>query len=135
METSRYRRNSGSVFSLHLHFVWCPKYRKKVLQGQVALRLKELLEEKTRELGLVIEGLEIMPDHVHLFISVPPTDAPQFFVNQLKGYTSRILRMEFPVLQSTMPCLWSRSYYVGSAGHVSSETIQRYIANQKERDG
>lgn len=135
MEKSRYRRNAGSVFNLHLHFVWCPKYRKNVLVDQVAVRLEELLVEKCQELDLDIEGLEIMPDHVHLFVSVPPTDAPQHFINQLKGYTSRMLRQEFPKLRSTLPCLWSRSYYVGSAGHVSSETIQKYIANQKERDG
>ena len=135
MEKSRYRQNVGCVFNLHLHFVWCPKYRKRVLQGEVASRLKELLTVKAEELSVFIEGLEVMPDHVHLFVSVPPTDAPQFFVNQFKGYTSRVLREEFPVLRSSMPCLWSRSYYVGSAGFVSAETIQKYIANQKGRDG
>lgn len=135
METTRYRRNAGSVFSLHLHFVWCPKYRKRVLIDEVAVRFKELLEQKCNELGLLIEGLEVMPDHVHLFVSAPPTDAPQYFVNQLKGFTSRKLREEFGFLRTLLPCLWSRSYYVGSAGHVSAETIKRYIANQKERDG
>ena len=75
-----------------------------------------------------------MPDHVHLFVSVPPTDAPQFYANQFKGYTSRLLRLEFPALKSRLPSLWSRSYYVGSAGHVSSATIKQYIARQKERD-
>jgi putative transposase len=113
--------------------VWCPKYRRKVLVGDVETRLRELLYEKAEALNVEIEGLEIMPDHVHLFIAVPPTDAPQHYANQFKGFTSRILREEFPLLKSRMPSLWSRSYYVGSAGHVSADVIKTYIAKQKER--
>ena len=133
MSESRYRRTSGAVFNLHLHFVWCPKYRRKVLVGAVEARLKELLYEKAAELKTEIEQLEVMPDHVHLFVAVPPTDAPQHYVNQFKGYTSRILRQEFPDLKSRMPSLWSRSYYVGSAGSATADVIKRYIEEQKER--
>ena len=131
MSKPRYYRNAGSVYNLHLHFVWCPKYRRKVLVDAVAVRLRELIEEKAAQLGVEVHALEIMPDHVHLFIAVPPTDAPQHYANQFKGYTSRVLRQEFPHLKSRLPALWSRSYYVGSAGHVSSETIEKYIAAQK----
>ena len=133
MPQPRYKRTSGAVFNLHLHFVWCPKYRRKVLVGAVETRLRELLCEKANDLGIEVEGLEVMPDHVHLFAAVPPTDAPQFFANQFKGYTSRVLRQEFPALRSRMPSLWSRSYYVGSTGHVSAAVIQEYITRQKER--
>ena len=80
-----------------------------------------------------IEGLEIRPDHVHLFIAVPPTDAPQHYANQFKGYTSRVLRQELEPLRTGLPRLWSRSYYVGSAGHVSAEVIKKDIAEQKTR--
>ncbi len=134
MNEARYRRSSGCVYNLHLHFVWCPKYRKQVLTGAVSERLRTLLELKAAELDTEIVGLEIMPDHVHLFVSVPPTDAPQHFANQFKGYTSRVLREEFPHLKSSLPSLWSRSYYVGSAGNVSSDVIERYIASQKGRE-
>ena len=133
MSESRYRRTSGAVFNLHLHFVWCPKYRRKVLVGVVEKRLKELLYQKAEEIKVEIEQLEVMPDHVHLFVAVPPTDAPQFYANQFKGYTSRILREEFPELKSRMPSLWSRSYYVGSAGSATADVIKRYIEEQKER--
>ena len=133
MAETRYRKNAGSVFNLHLHMVWCPKYRRPVLVDAVALRLDELLREKAKELNAEVEGLEIMPDHVHLFLSVPPTDAPQHYANQFKGYTSRVLRREFPHLKSRLPSLWSRSYYVGSAGHVSADVIKRYIEEQKSR--
>ena len=133
MSNPRYRSNAGSVFNLHYHMVWCPKYRKKILGGAIAERLKELLCEKAEILGIEIEGLEIMPDHVHLFFAAAPTDAPQHFANQFKGYTSRILRQEFPYLRKRLPCLWSRSYYVGSAGHVSADVILKYIEAQKEK--
>lgn len=133
MAQARYRRTAGAVFNLHLHMVWCPKYRRKILTGDIETRLKELLYQKAEELGVEIEGLEIMPDHVHLFVAVPPTNAPQFYANQFKGFTSRVLREEFPSLKTRLPSLWSRSYYVGSAGHVSAEVIQAYIEKQKER--
>ena len=131
MSSARYTKHAGSVYTLHYHFVWCPKYRRKVLHGAIADRLKELVHEKATLLGVSVEGLEVMPDHVHLFVAASPTDAPQYLANQFKGYTSRVLREEFPGLKSRLPSLWSRSYYVGSAGHVSAETIQNYIEQQK----
>lgn len=131
MAETRYRRAAGVVSTLHYHLVWCPKYRRPVLGGAVAERLSALLYEKAVALSTEVEGLEVMPDHVHLFVMAPPTVAPQFLANQFKGYTSRVLREEFPWLKRRLPSLWSRSYYVGSAGHVSAATIQRYIAAQK----
>jgi putative transposase len=125
MSQPRNRKNSDSVFNLHLHLVWCPKYRKPVLVDAVETRLRQLLLERAAALCVEVEGLEIMPDHVHLFLAVPPTDAPQHYANQFKGYTSRILRQEFAPLRTRLPSLWSRSCYVGSAGHVSAETIQK----------
>lgn len=133
MHIARYRRTAGAVYNLHYHLVWCPKYRRPVLVGAVETRLKELLAEKAATMDMQIESLEVMPDHVHLFVAAPPTDAPQHLANQFKGYTSRVLRQEFPHLRTRLPTLWSRSYYVGSAGHVSAETIKQYIAAQKER--
>lgn len=133
MSDTRYRCNAGSVYSLKYHLVWCPKYRRKVLSGEIAEELRSLLYQKAQELNVTIEALEIMPDHVHLFIQSDPTEAPQRLANQFKGYTSRVLRMKFPELRSRLPSLWSRSYYVGSIGQVSEETVKRYIEMQKSR--
>ena len=133
MHISRYRRTAGAVYNLHYHLVWCPKYRRPVLTDAVETRLKELLAEKAAAMDVQIEALEVVPDHVHLLVAAPPTDAPQHLANQFKGYTSRVLRQEYPHLRKRLPTLWSRSYYVGSAGHVSTETIEQYIASQKER--
>lgn len=128
---ARYAQNAGAVYSLKYHVVWCPKYRRAVLVGGVADRLRELLAEKAAELGMTIHALEVMPDHVHLFVESDPTRCVAEIVNRLKGATSRVLRSEFPPLRSRLPTLWSRSYYAGSVGHVSAATIARYIAEQK----
>jgi putative transposase len=94
--------------------------------------MKELLLEKAAELGIQIEKMEVMPDHVHLFVKGKPSIAVQHIVNQLKGYTSVMLRREFPRLKSRLPTLWTRSYYVESVGHISESTITKYIEDQKK---
>lgn len=127
-----YRHKTTSVTLINYHFVWIPKRRKKVLVGNVAIRLEELLYEKTKELECEILALEIMEDHVHLFVSCPPTLAPDQIMFRLKGYTSRVLRQEFSHLLR-MPSMWTRSYFCGTAGDASSETIKKYITNQKTR--
>lgn len=121
------------MFTLKYHFVWCPQYRRRVLVEDVAARLTELLHEKAAELNAEIHALEVMPDHVHLFVESDPTLAPSHLAAQFKGFTSRVLREEFPSLKSRLPTLWSRSYYVGSVGHVSDATVRKYIEGQKGR--
>lgn len=128
------RHKKTSVTLINYHFVWIPKRRKKVLVGDVAKRLEILLYEKTQELDCQILALEIQPDHVHLFVCCPPTLAPDQIMFRLKGFTARMLRKEFPHLLR-MPCLWTRSYYCGTAGNVSAETIKKYIENQKHHHG
>ncbi|AZI44025.1 IS200/IS605 family transposase [Deinococcus psychrotolerans] len=122
-----------SVTHLRYHFVFCPKRRRKVLVNGVADRLKVLLGEKCAALGWEIVALEVMPDHVHLFISTGPDVSPSQVMHALKGYTSRILRQEYPSL-NTLPSLWTRSFWASTAGNVSAEVIQKYIAEQKTRD-
>ena len=77
--------------------------------------------------------MEVMPDHVHLFVTADPTRCMAEMVNRLKGASSRMLRQEFPHFVSRMPTLWSRSYDAGTAGHVSESTVKKYIENQKGR--
>lgn len=79
-------------------------------------------------MGVEVLSLSIQPDHVHLFVSAPPRYAPSVLINAIKGYTSRYLRQRFPELgEQTGVRLWTRTYYVGTAGTVSAETIRRYI--------
>jgi putative transposase len=118
-----YRKNTGAVFSLQYHLVWCLKYRRPVLVSSIADRLKARLVEKAEADGLAIQALEIMPDHVHLFLERDPMWAPAGIAARLKGYTSHIRWNEFPHLRSRLPTLWSRSYSIGTIGHVSEETV------------
>ena len=126
-----YAKNSGATFTLKYHLVWCPKYRRPVLEPAIAARLGILLHEIATRFEITVHALEIMPDHVHLFVESDPTMCVAEIVNRFKGRTSRVLRTEFPALRSRLPTLWSRSYYARSVGHVSARTVERYIARQK----
>ena len=130
---SRYSHNAGAVFSLKYHLVWCPKYRRKVLVGDVEARLKNVLLATAAQYGVLIEAMQVMPDQVHLFVSADPTRCIAEIVNRLKAASSRILREQFAHLKSRLPTLWSRSYYAGTVGHVSESTVKKYIEKQKGR--
>lgn len=131
MNNERWTHSNTTIFNIAYHIIWCPKYRRKVLVNEIEDRLKTLLVEKAKEIGCEISIQEVMPDHVHIFIKTKPTLAPHYIVQQLKGYTSRILRKEFPKLKSRIPTLWTRSYYCESIGHISEETVKKYIKDQK----
>lgn len=130
--SKRWKVSNTSVYNVSYHIIFCPKYRRKVLVEEVEERLRELLHEKADELEIEIESLEVMPDHVHMFVKADPTFAPHHLVQQFKGLTSRRLRQEFPSLKSRLPSLWTRSYYCETIGHISEDTIQQYIADQKD---
>jgi putative transposase len=127
-----YRRMATTVSLINYHFVFCPRYRRKVLVKQVETRFKELVQELCKENDWFIVAMEVMPDHVHLFLNVLPVDSPADIMAKLKGATSRSLRQEFKHLNH-LPSLWTRSYFVSTAGNVSSETVKRYVEEQKTR--
>ena len=129
----RWDKSNKATYNIGYHLIWCPKYRRKVLVGEVESRLKELLLEKAAELSISIERMEVMPDHVHLFVKCSPVNSPHLVVKHFKGYTSRVMREEFPKLKSRMPSLWTRSYYCESIGHISEEVVKKYIEEQKNK--
>jgi len=129
----RWKTSNTSVYNIGYHLIWCPKYRRKVLTGVVEKRLKEILIEKAKELEVEIKSMEVMPDHIHLFISAKPVDSPHFIVQQLKGVSSRLLRDEIKSLKSRLPSLWTRSYFCETVGCISEDTITKYIENQKNK--
>ena len=116
---------------LKYHLVWCTKYRRKVLTEDMQSSLKTFIEEVCEKNGFEIEALETMEDHVHVFIKASGKDSVHRIISQIKGYTAFKLRESFPELKSRLPCLWTRSYYAGTVGYVSEETIKKYIENQK----
>jgi len=126
-----YNRSITCVHQMNYHFVWCPKYRRKVLNGATKKRLIWLVHEKAKQLGCNVIKLVVNPDHVHLFIQGNPILSANRIIGEIKGYSSRVLRKEFPELRTRLPTLWTRSYFVSTAGDVSSQVIEQYIEKQK----
>ncbi len=126
----KYRRDEHRVHLIVYHLVWTPKRRKAVLVGPVATDCRELIERKCAEEGWDILTLAVQPDHIHLFVQAWPTVSAAEVVKECKGLTSHELREKYPALKR-LPSLWTRSYFASTAGHVSAEAIQRYIAAQK----
>ena len=131
METSSLQvgKTRYTHYSIAYHLVWIPKYRRKILTGDVQAETKRLITECCERQGLTLLALETDLDHVHVFVSAPPRFSPALIANLLKGYSSRYLREKFPRLNKVCgkDHLWTSSYYVGTAGVVATETIRRYI--------
>jgi len=127
-----YTHNRTSVALINYHIVFCPKYRRKLLVDAVKSRLESLVKEVSAENKWDILAMEVMPDHVHLFVSADTKTKPHMVVKRFKGRTSRFLREEFRDLRK-MPTLWTRSYFLSTAGNVSAATIKKYIEQQWDK--
>lgn len=125
-----YEKSKKAVYLLNYHAVWCTKYRRKVLVSSIIDRTKEIIQQVASDLKIDIISLEVMDDHVHLFVGANPELSPHILVKRMKGRTSNILRKEYPDLLK-IPTLWTRSYYIGSAGYITSSVIQSYVDSQK----
>ena len=128
-----YFRTATTVSLINYHFVFCPRFRRKIfLIPGVEDRFKELTRQICEELKIQILAMECHIDHVHLFVKCWPKQSPAEIMKEIKGASSHALRDEFEIL-SNMPSLWTRSYFVSTAGNVSSATIKRYVDTQKTR--
>lgn len=128
MNTYRNTRNVKHL--LNYHFIWIPKYRNSILTKEPIKKIiKDTIEELGHNHGYEVLALEIMPDHVHLFVSVLPKYAPSNLMNIIKGTTGRRVAKEFPEVKAN-GSIWTRSYFVATIGNVSSETIKKYIEDQ-----
>ena len=127
----KYNSNKNVVYSCKYHVVWCSKYRRKVLEGDIADRLKEIVQEVCTEYHFSLLEMEVMPDHVHLLIEVDPQFGIHQAVKRIKGRSSRLLREEFPSLRSRIPTLWTNSYFVSTVGGVPMAAVKKYIEKQK----
>ena len=127
----KYKSKHNVVYSCKYHVVWCPKYRRSVLINGVDTRLKKLIIETCTLLKVELIEMEIMPDHVHLLLEVDPQFGIHKAVKRIKGYSSKVLRSEFPWIRSRLPTLWSNSYFVSTVGGAPLSVIKQYIENQK----
>ncbi len=125
------KSNRNIVYNCHYHIVFCPKYRRKVLVDGVDTRLKQLIAEIVERWGQTLVEVEVLPDHVHLLVGCDPQVGIHRLVKYLKGATAHQLRQEFPHLKRQLPSLWTNSYYCGTVGGVTLETVKRYVETQK----
>jgi putative transposase len=127
MSERRIRRTPGGVLPLGLHFVWCPKYRRRILCGRVARHLGVLLQPMADLHSWHAVAKEVMPDHVRLRVRVGSADAPAQVAEAFKRRTARTLSQQFPFLHHHAKVLWSPSRFATSFGYVSESTVRRYI--------
>lgn len=128
------RSTKHCKYNINYHIVWCPKYRHQVLTGKIEEYLKRLIYNICKRYNYEILSIEVMPDHIHLFVSTKPYVSPTEIVKTLKSITAIWIFRKFPKLNKQKfwdSGLWSKGYYIGTAGTVTAETIQRYIENQK----
>ena len=127
------RSNNNVVYRCAYHVVWCPKYRRPVIEGAVDERLKQIIREVCAERECNLIELETMPDHVHLLVECDPQYGIHRLVKQIKGRSSRVLRQEFDSLRSRLPTLWTNSYFVATVGGAPLEIVKQYVENQRNK--
>ena len=129
----RYRRSPHAVYEIKYHFVWVPKYRFRVLEGQTSQRIRELISQICEDMDIMIVEGKVCTDHVHICVSVPPKYSPAEVMKQIKGATSEVMLREYPELRKRYwgRHFWARGYFVSTIG-IDEATIKRYIKSQSE---
>lgn len=134
---NNYQSLNHCKYLIQYHIIWCPKFRFAVLSDDIETSLKDILIKISQRYNFQIIEMEVMPDHIHLFISVKPTIAPVDIIRTLKSISAIKLFKKYPKLKqfySKCGSLWSKGYFVSSVGQASSETIKKYIEAQKKKD-
>jgi len=127
-----YKHSKHHVYLMNYHLIFCPKRRRPILIDKVKDRLMQIIKDKAKQINVDIIALEIMPDHVHIFVSASPIILAHKIIKTFKGVSSNVLRKEFAHLLK-LPSLWTHSYFVSTAGNISNETIKRYIEAQSKK--
>ena len=128
-----YRVSGEIVYSCQYHVLFCSKWRRKVLTGQVAEHLRALVEEKQEELGYHLTGIDVAQDHVHMQLEISPNESVCSVVKKIKGHTSHVLRGTYPELRSRIPTLWTRVSLISSMGNVALNDIEAFLEEQRHR--
>ena len=126
-----YKSNSNIVYSCKYHVVWCPKYRRSVLNDEIACELESIIKTVCVESKSDLLEVQIMPDHVHLLVEVDPQFGIHCLIKRIKGRSANVLRKKYKSLRSRIPTLWTNSYFVSTVGGAPLEIVKRYIEEQK----
>ena len=128
-----YLTSGNLIYSCQYHILFCSKWRRKVLTGQIAKHLQTLIEEGQEELGYRLENLDVQPDHVHLLLEISPELSVYAVVKKIKAHTSHILRETYQELRSRIPTLWTRVSLISSVGNVALNDIETFLEEQRQR--
>ncbi len=131
------RRTKHAVYDLKYHLVWIPKYRKQILGGEVSVYLKEVFGRIAEEYGFRIDTMEVVEDHVHIFVEALPKYSPAEIVQIMKSISAREVFKKFPKLRKLLWAgeLWNDGYFVRSVGdEVTADIIRKYIEFQTQED-
>ena len=137
MSEEQYHSASHCKYLIQYHIIWCPKFRFSVLQNGADDTLKNILANICNQYGYIIKALEVMPDHIHIFVDCPQTVAPCDIVRTLKSISAIEMFKAYPQLKqfySRCGVLWSRGYFVSTVGHISEATVKKYIEEQKDHE-
>ena len=131
-----YRYGSHTVFNIEYHFVWVTKYRYKVLKGDVALRIRELVRQTCEAFEIQILSGVVSKDHVHLLVSAPPTMSPSEIMRRIKGRSASKLFGDFPSLKKRYwgRHFWAKGYFCATSGQITDEMMQSYLEHHFEPD-
>jgi putative transposase len=129
------RKTKNCVYNINYHFVWIPKTRAKILVEPFKTDVYQFLLQKCEEKSWDALALQIMPDHIHFFLSAPPKWAPCKIVQELKAYSSRLIRRKYSIIRAMRftDDFWASGYYCGTAGHITAQSVARYILEQNQR--
>lgn len=136
-ENEQYHSASHCKYLTQYHIIWCPKFIYSVLKNGIDDALKQILFDICNKYGYTIKALEVMPDHIHVFVDCPQTVAPCDIARTLKSISAIELFKAYPQLKSFYArCgkLWSNGYFISTIGHISKATIKKYIEEQKNAD-
>jgi putative transposase len=129
-----YRYGSHTVYNIEYHFVWVTKYRYQVLNGDISLRVRDLVRQTCEAFEIKILSGVVSNDHVHIVVSAPPNMAPSEIMRRIKGRTARKLFEEFPTLKKRYwgKHFWARGYFCVTVGQMTEEMIKSYLEHHFE---
>ena len=130
-QTKQYHKADHLVYSCQYHVIFCPKYRRKILNEGRDVRLKEIFRDTADRHGFSILEMEVMPDHVHLLVDCNPRYGIAQCLKDLKRESASILLREFPEIRRRLPCMWTRSAFISTVGELLPDPIDRYLEEQK----
>ena len=134
MSEEKYHSALHCKYLTQYHIIWCPKFRFLVLKGNVDNTLKQILQKICNDYNYHIKVLEVMPDHIHIFIDVPQTVAPCDAARTLKSISAIELFEAYPQLKkfyARCGVLWSRGYFVSTVERISEAAVVKYIEELK----